>query len=309
MCRERYAPDALMNHLGFIKLCNQLRKVAPTMTDPGDLVVCLKTLTFCSVPPKSKIIQNLLQLIKARVNDLELQQIIFLNFLLKKLKSPLADALVIALPIVFQTQLEIQLDVDKLKQMCECLRYAVDHRLPAPKIKFISDKLLAYSNPWEAEQLCSVIWTLRHMRNLPENGILPLLENSLRLLAHQVDDCERKDLERTFVIIGENNTYKSRYWYNQHLFDKAAQRVVRERWSLNQTLPLSRTFSKVSHVNFEFLDYYGELIANSNKDFDLHPHYLLAPFADANYKPPSFERMMDVLQSFDSNKLVRKVLE
>ena len=304
MCRERYTPDALQNHVVFIKLCHQLRKLAPVMTDSSDLVVCLKTLTFCGVPPSSRIIQTLLQLIKARVNDLELQQIIFLNFLLKKLKSPLADALLIALPIVFQSQLEVQMDVDKLGRMCDCLRYAIDNRLPAAKIQFIADKLLAYARPWETERLCDLIWSLRRTRYLPENGLLPLLVDVLNQLAKRVDHCDRRDLERTLVAIGENNTPNSRHWYNEELFNKTAERVVRERWNFKQTSAISRTFSKVWFVNFEYLDYYAELIAEATASFQVHPHYLIAPFAVANYKPPAFDRMMDVLLSFDFKRMV-----
>lgn len=96
------------------------------MTDAADLVVCLKTLVFCQVASDSRIIQMILHTIKSRVNDLGLQQIIFLNFLLKRLKSPLSDALIIALPVVFQSQLETQLEADKVKHMCDCLRYSVN---------------------------------------------------------------------------------------------------------------------------------------------------------------------------------------
>lgn len=265
------------------------------MADPSDLVVCLKTLVFCQVAGDSRIVQMILHLIKSRVNDLGLQQIVFLNFLLKRLKSPLSDALLIALPLVFQSQLETQLEVDKVKSMCDYLRYGIDNRLPTPKIKFIVDNLMSYPMTWEATQLCSVLWSLGKIRYLSENGILPLLENSLNRLAKQVDRCERKDLERTLVTMGENYTHKSQYWYNEKLCKSTAERVVREQWPLSSMSTIGRTFSKISYVNFDFLDYYSELIANSSQNLSMHPHYFLAPFAVANYKPQNFNKMMNVL--------------
>lgn len=281
--------------MGFIKLCQHLRKVAPGMADSSDLVVCLKTLIFCQVSVNSRITQTILNVIKSRVNDLDLQQIIFLNFLLRKQKSPLADALTIALPVVFQSQLETQLEVDKLKQMCECLRYAIEHRMPASKVKFIVDSLLSYPSAWEASQLCSVIWSLARIRYLYEHGFLPLLNDSLNRFADKVDVCERKDLERTLLTMGDNCTLKSQYWYHENLCKKTADRVVRERWPLAETSLIGRAFSKLFYVDFDFLDYYSALIANSSENLPMHPYYILRPFAIANYKPPSFEKIVDLL--------------
>lgn len=167
--------------------------------------------------------------------------------------------------------------------------------MPAPKIKFIVDNLLSYPMTWETNQLCSVIWSLGKVRYLSENGILPLLEDSLNRLAKQVDSCDRKDLERTLVTLGENYTRKSQYWYNEELCKATIERVIREHWPLASMSVIGRTFSKMSYVNFDFLDYYSELIANSSGNLSMHPHYFLAPFAVANYKPSNFKEMMDVL--------------
>lgn len=302
--RTCYSSDALQNHIGFIKLCQRLLRVAPNMTDPANLVACLKTLVFCQVAGESRIIQTLLHLLKSKVNDLGLQQVIFLDFLLRKIKSPLADALVIALPVVFQTQLETQLNADNIKTMCDSLRYAIDRRASAPKVKFIADSLLSSSNKWENSEICSVIWSLSKIRYLPDHGILPLLENALDQLAKRVNRIERKDLERTLVAVGENYTGKSQYWYHEELCNAIAKRVVQEQWPLSSTSPIGRTFAKLSYVNFEFLDYYSSLIATTDEKLTMHPHYLLAPFAVANYRTPTFEKMVEQLLKYSADNMV-----
>ena len=302
-----YTADALKNNSGFIKLCQKLRKVALNMTDVSSLVVCLKTLVFCHVAADSHIIQTLLHLIKSRVNDLELHQIIFLNFLLKKIKCPLSDALIIALPVVFQTQLETQLDMQNVKLMCDSLRYAIDQRLSVNKVKFIADNLLANSRRWETNNVCGIIWSLGKVRNLSDYGLSPLLENALSRLAKLVYRLEKRDLERTLVVTGENYNSRSRHWYNEEVCRETAQRVVQEQWPLSATSSVGRTFSKMSYVNFEFLDYYSALIADSNANLTMHPHYVLAPFAVANYKPPNFDKMMAILLTYSSERTVMSV--
>lgn len=274
------------------------------MADPADLVVCLKTLVFCHVAGQSRIIQTLLHAIKARVNDLGLQQVTFLDFLLRKIKSPLADALLIALPVVFQTQLEAQLNVEYIKAMCDSLRYAIDRRVSAPKVKFIADSLLSNPNRWENSEICSVIWSLSKVRYLPDHGILPLLEHAFDQLAKRVNRLERKDLERTLVAVGENYTGKSQYWYHEGLCDATAKRVVQEQWPLSSTSSIGRTFAKISYVNFEFLDYYSSLITSTDEKLTMHPHYLLAPFAVASYRTQNFDQMTEQLLTHSAQQTV-----
>lgn len=76
------------------------------------------------IPSDSTITQVLLQLIKQNVNHLSLQQIIFLNYIVRQFKAtPLSDALLIALPIVFEIQLPLKLDKDNVIQLTDCLQY------------------------------------------------------------------------------------------------------------------------------------------------------------------------------------------
>lgn len=273
-----------------------MQRVAPSMADATDLITCLKTMVFCEVPAGSSIMKTVLQLIKSRVNELRIHNFSFLDYLLRRVKSPLANALTIALPVVFETQLEIQLDLDNVKSMSECLRYAVDHRLPVSKVKFIADSLLANNSKWDNSQILSVIMSLRNVRYLSENGISPLLENTLSRLTEVVNCMERRDLIKMAIKISENYSSKSQYWYNEEFCNGVAQRVVQEQWPFSSTSEIGRTFSKLSYVNYEFLDYYSSLIENvSFEKVKMHPRYLLAPFADASYKAPNTEKMVDFL--------------
>jgi FAST kinase domain-containing protein 2 len=286
-------------------LCQQLQRIAPSTADTDDLITCLKTLVFCEVAPESSIMKTVLQLIKSRVNELRIQNFSFISHLLNRVKNPLADALTIALPVVFETQLETQLDPDNVKNMCECLRYAIDKRMPVSKVKFIADSLLANTSKWENSQLLSVILSLGKVRYLSEHGLSPLLEDTLSRLAKEVNRIERRDLIKMAIKTSENYSSKSQYWYNEEFCNATAQRVVQEQWPFTSTSEIGRSFSKFSYVNFEFLDHYSSLIDNiSFEKLKMHPRYLLAPFADASYKSPNMEKMVDFLLTSNQSTVI-----
>lgn len=298
MSRTAFTPDALHTHEGFGKLCHRIRKVAPSMRDPQELVNYLKAMLLCKVGSNTRIVQTILQMLKGKINDLGIQQIIFLNFLLKKLDGPLVDALKIALPIVFETQLRTQLDLDNVELMRESLHYATVVRSSPQTIMYIADGLYK-STPWTPSQTCSIIWSLGKVRNLRDRGLLPLLDLALSRAGLAVDQCDEKELERTLAVIGENYSAKQKFWYKEKLCEATAERVVREKWPLEPSYTIGRTFSKMSFINLKFLDHLSSLIVEAKNLSAIQAFHLISPFSVANYKPPNFQSMMDSLLRFD----------
>ena len=125
------------------------------------MIGCLKGLVVSDVASESRVTQSVLSAIKNRVNELSLQQIIYLDQILRKMDSPLGNALQIALPIVFETHLEMQLRTDNISNMVLALEYAVNSRLPEQKIRYIISKLSqSQSNTWTPNQICSIFFSL-----------------------------------------------------------------------------------------------------------------------------------------------------
>nr|CAD7260599.1 unnamed protein product [Timema shepardi] len=113
-----------MNTPEFAKLCRKLKTQARTF-NINETVDALKIISYMGVHSSSIIVQTLLQLIRHQVNDLSLQQIVFLEFVLKRMKSSsLTDALRIALPLVFEAQLETKIDRSNPSQLAELLYYS-----------------------------------------------------------------------------------------------------------------------------------------------------------------------------------------
>ncbi|CAG2065479.1 unnamed protein product, partial [Timema podura] len=114
----------IMNTPEFAKLCRKLKSQSRTF-NINETVEALKIISYMGVHSSSIIVQTLLQLIRHQVNDLSLKQIVFLEFVLKRMKSSsLTDALRIALPLVFEAQLETKIDRSNPSQLAELLYYS-----------------------------------------------------------------------------------------------------------------------------------------------------------------------------------------
>jgi len=76
------------------------------------------------------------------INDMSLQQITFLHFLLKELQScPLVEALHLALPIVFETQIRYKIDNDLYLQI-EYLNFICKQKLSQETFDFVMSKII-----------------------------------------------------------------------------------------------------------------------------------------------------------------------
>lgn len=115
--------NSLRQKKEFSQLCDLLKKNIRQLNE-GQTITALKCLNFFKIPTTTVIIQMLLQMIRESINKLSLDQIIFLNFLLTKCqKTPLVEALSIALPIVFNTHVMSQLDIDNIDSLVSTLEY------------------------------------------------------------------------------------------------------------------------------------------------------------------------------------------
>lgn len=154
-------------HIGFIRLCEVLNKDIRLMKT-NDIIEILKVFTYFKIPTNSILTQSLLQMIRTTINEISLRDIIFIVFLLKKMDStPLRDALLIALPLVFQAQLPTKLDSEDIVLLTWSLRFACENNLNNP---IIQDTIL--KSLWKYENLdvrtaLSIFHSLCYTSHLP----------------------------------------------------------------------------------------------------------------------------------------------
>lgn len=122
-------------------MCRKIQNYSRNL-ELNDVMNSVKCLSYLGVSVNSNIMQMLLQLISKMINDMSLQQITFLHFLLKELSScPLVDALKLALPIVFETQVQYKLE-DNLYWQVEFLNYIAKHRLSQETYDFVMSRII-----------------------------------------------------------------------------------------------------------------------------------------------------------------------
>lgn len=159
--------------------------------EPSEIIEILKILTYFEVPSNSAIFQILLQLIRQNINRLELNQVMFLDFVLEKSeKTHLSESLKLALPLVFQLQLNEQMDHENIPHLIELLKYSCHHDVPEKHINSILTCILLQNENIEPNHIPSIMWsmcTLRNMRNSKQfSKLFPILSQRLALKINEV---------------------------------------------------------------------------------------------------------------------------
>jgi len=108
-------------------------------------------------------------MIRTTVNDISLQDIIFIVFLLRKMDStPLRDALLIALPLVFETQLPIKLDSDNASMLTSSLRFITQSDINNSEVQnIILKSLWKHKDNLDVKLASSIFSSLCCISNLP----------------------------------------------------------------------------------------------------------------------------------------------
>lgn len=151
------------NHPGFIHLCEVINRDIRLMKIP-DVIEILKVFTYFKIPSNTLLTQSLLQVIRTSINEISLRDIIFITFLLKKMEStPLRDALLIALPLVFEAQLSTKLDTDDTVLLMWSLRFICEYNIKNPMIyNIILKSLWKFQDNLDVQTAKSIFYSLCH---------------------------------------------------------------------------------------------------------------------------------------------------
>lgn len=156
--------------------------------DIDDVTQAIKVLSLLRIPSTTKVFQSLLQILRLSLNDLVLDQIYFLSFMLAKLEpTPLSQALLVALPKVFELQLDIQLDKEDFNEIKDALYYAsvaggIDRKI----IRFLLDMTDARKELIDEKNSLLILKSMCHLH--VKDKYLPIVEVALDKLKGGVKD-------------------------------------------------------------------------------------------------------------------------
>lgn len=237
----------IMTHADFKTLCVSL-KYNTRSIELNETVEALKILSYVGVPSKSTIFQTLLQMIRQNVNNLTLQQIIFLDFLLKQVTvTPLSDALLIALPIVFEVQLPYKMDGDNFSHLTDLLQYATRNKLSDRAVNHLLNALDRHKNKMDVRGALSIIWSLCDLKQ--NESFASLLKCALNVVVHSGEELKISDLETTLTKLTFRYNAKHSYYFNREYFDLVADHTVEHELGYQQAVWILQKFTKVVSIN------------------------------------------------------------
>lgn len=215
--------------------------------EQNEVIEALKVLSFLKVPSNSTIMQILLQLIRHNVNDLNIPQIIFVDFILHQFKSsPLVEALKIALPIIFEAQLNTKMDREDLNHIAEYLHYASKRPVSEKCIEMIVASAIRCKSEMDVKTANSFIWSICDMK--PDVFFEPILLKSFDVLRENIEGLSYSEMETTISKLIKNYSNRFPFYYNEAFFDACGNYVIENNLSFTRAMHVVKKFNYVVSI-------------------------------------------------------------
>ncbi|XP_011309417.1 uncharacterized protein [Fopius arisanus] len=267
-------------------------------------IQALKYLTYLRVPSTTVIIQMLLQMIRTSVNQLSLDEIVFLSFLLQKCrKTPLVEALEIALPIVFETHVGHKLDPENLDSVVRVFQYLRKSNLNLDAItrilKIIEKTDTSKIKPPNAKQILFCLVELQ-LTDL----VRSLIPRMMGILSEDIDTFNEEELQAMVRRLSDkfNDVKNNRdAYYHEGFADACAATVISRDLGFEVAQDLTHFYNDVGHVNIALLDYMSAKCFEDKRIISGANKYQIGSFfyalSQADYKPVFWDSIKESLMS------------
>jgi FAST kinase domain-containing protein 2 len=296
---------ALLLSPGFKNCCSILRSHAPRMM-VNDLIICLKVLVSLKLNAHNKLIQQLLYHIKEEINELSLTQLAFVNYLLTKMeKTPLANALVIAIPIVFDLNISIQLDHENPEELHKLLHHALvsNMKLSDKSITSILAALILHGTSFDFECAFQIVRSLtsQNAQFIEKNEIAQrLLQNCIHVLTTKYGENDFTKMEIALDKLVKRYYFTNHdSYYNETFFNKCAQYVIDHDLGFDSAYHVLKRFNQIHFVNYDLLKYIDQQIITNPaflSTMKMGPLMnLISCFSTANYRSENWDIIKSIL--------------
>jgi FAST kinase domain-containing protein 2 len=279
----------------------------------NDCVSCLKIFIYFGLKvDTSHTIQRLLHQIKEQINDLSPNNIVFLNFLLKKMdQTPLIEALLIALPLVFNLNLSQKMDHNNPKELTDLLFYATNTTLKVSNKSMtnIITALTLHGNILEIDEARSVVWSFTAMRQI-EPSFERLFVNCMSIINLNIMKLSFEHMETTLAKIIAKFQSGSYFLYDEEFFNNCARFVIEKDLGYLHASYILKKFNRVNFVSYDLLNYVDKTIVDKHSNLSSCKAAGLlsfsAAFSNAMYRSESWEIIKSLLHEnplMHSNKI------
>ncbi|XP_011874630.1 PREDICTED: uncharacterized protein LOC105565776 isoform X2 [Vollenhovia emeryi] len=303
---------SIKQHIGFTRLWEVLNSNVRHMKT-NEIITTLRLLAYFKIPSTCFLTQSLLQMIRADVNQASLHDIINISVSLKRMDStPLRDALLIALPIVFEAQLPTKLDPDNIFMLTQSMRFISENNVNNPYVQDMIFKLLQKKfEHFDARSVWSVFCSLCVTSYLSPIAF-ELLFDIQRILIRDVKQLSVMDIMTALqkLVVARNKEFGSRF-YNEALVDAFVSSALSAEISFYDSIYLLRYLNELNYVHIPLLEYLAaKCFENPNllKDASyFRISIFLEGLINADYKPVFWDVIRDaILANKVENKIFNK---
>ncbi|EFN64702.1 hypothetical protein EAG_06931 [Camponotus floridanus] len=228
--------------------------------------------------------------------------------------TPLRDALLIALPLVFEAQLPTKLESDNIVNLIWSLRYVNENNINNAEIKDIIFKSLwKYENDLDVQTACIIFYNLCSIYVLSPIAFellskvqKILIANAKNLYIEEVI----KILEKLIFVttMNKNHGYK---FYNETLVDACVNSALSSNINFNSGIHLLKLLNDLNYAHIPFLEYLAAKCfqdPNLLKDASFFKvSIFLEGLNNADYKPVFWDIIRDAIFASEvENKFFRK---
>lgn len=242
----------ITSHPNFEQLCRRLKRCSPMFT-PDELVKSFKFLCSLGIPTNSEISLVLLNLIRHEINNLEVNEIIYLDYVLSQTecRSELQKSIQRALPLVFDLQVKQQIDkANRVEDFISILNYLASHKSIDSDNKNMTTicKLLCdKSEELTSGQAISIIYNLCAIDRFHSANSIRLMATSIRRLMDQIGEVDIADLQKLVsrLIATTVNQFSPFQFHLHGLLKSCAKRIAEEDLGLAAAISLQKTIKNI----------------------------------------------------------------
>lgn len=238
--------------------------------EEDELVTLLKYLCHLRVPSNSKLTQAVLQMLKNQINDLSLKQMIFLDFLLRKMPlTPLSDALLTAIPILLSNALTSAALSDlSLNDLSQAFTICCQGKVEGTGT--LLQEMYSRGSVRSVSMAMSLVWTLTQMsssrmlsRLLTTEQQLTrdvIMKECLEILAKETDALSRTQIDSTLTKISDGYTKRDQSCYNERFLQAVALHSCRTSIPFEPAGHILRKMMKMYYLSDELVHYIVRVI-------------------------------------------------
>lgn len=250
--KDTIKTDFITSHPNFELLCRRLKRCSTIFT-PDELVKSFRFLCSLGVPTNSEISLILLNLIKHEINNLSVNKIIYLDYVLSQAEccSELQNSIQSALPIVFELQISQQIDKDNsVSELVSILNYFASHKgldINNENLKRICKILCDKNDGITLPDGVNIIHHLCAIDRFHLSNTIKLIATCIRRLMDQITDIDITELQKVInrLISTTVNQFSPFQFHLHGLLKKCAERISQEDLGLKTALPLQSTLKNI----------------------------------------------------------------